>query len=173
MPSNPFETLGVPARFDLDEAHLHERFIAAAAATHPDRYSDPLEQADAAQRAAELNQAYETLQDPETRANALLELSGGSTQSDDKSLPSGFLMEVMEARESIEQAVDEGDTVTQAKLRDWAHQQRELHLHQIAELFRQAQDQPQEERQPVMDQIRLELNALRYFQRMIEQTDPA
>ena len=170
MPTNPFETLGVPVQFDLDEAQLHQRFIQAAAVVHPDRFIDPHEQADAAQQAADLNQAYATLQDPEARAHSLLELWGGLVQEDDKSLPPGFLMKVMETRERVEQAIDDGDSETLNELTQWARQQRQKLMEHVAKLFQNAQSLPQQDRQPTMKEIRLELNALRYFQRMIDQT---
>ena len=75
--SNPFEVLGVPAGFEMDEAQLHRQFVLRAAAAHPDRFTDPFEQAQAAQRAATINDAYQVLRDPQARAEALIELLGG------------------------------------------------------------------------------------------------
>ncbi len=159
--NDPFATLGVSPRFDLDLDELRQRFLTASAAHHPDRFTDPLDQADAAERSAELNAAYQTLTDPEARANALLALRGGPAAADDKSLPPTLLMEMMEVREELHQAVADQDHATLERLRDWAHQQHARHVDQLAKLF--AHDELNGKA------VRLELNAMRYIQRMIEQ----
>jgi molecular chaperone HscB len=157
--SDPFDFFSIEPRFDLDESGLQRRFIELSAAHHPDRFTDPHEQALAAERSAEVNEAYRILRDPESRANALLRRLGGSTSSDDKSLPPDLLMEMMEVRERQEQAQSTGDAATLAELRQWAADQR----HQRAA----AASPP--DRPPLLDATRLELNALRYIERMIEQ----
>lgn len=159
MTNDPFELLEIEPRFDVDEAELHRRFIVASSTTHPDRFSDPLEQADAADRAAAINAAYQTLSDPEGRANALLLLRGGAAKEDDKSLPPDLLMEMMEVRERMEEAVANQDAKELDALRQWADAERQSRLDQIASLFG-ADDLPG---------VRLQLNALRYVERMLEQ----
>ena len=159
MANDPFELLGIEPRFDVDEAELHRRFIAASSATHPDRFNDPLEQADAADRAAAINAAYQTLSDPERRANALLLLRGGAAKEDDKSLPPDLLMEMMEVRERMEEAVASDDAAELDALRQWVDAERRSRLDHIASLFH-ASD---------LAGVRLQLNALRYVERMLEQ----
>jgi len=167
---DPFKTLSLPRRFDLDLAELHTRFIQASAATHPDRYTDPVEQAQAAERAAEINLAYAVLSDPERRADALLTRMGGPAKELDKSLPPDLLMDMMETREQLEAAVADQDHAEQDKLRAWAHDQREAHLKKIAELFAAApSDADNQLPKDTAKTIRLELNALRYIQRMLDQ----
>lgn len=168
--SDPFSTLGIQPRFDLDEAELHRHFIQASAANHPDRFTDPLEQADAAARSATINDAYRTLHDPELRANALLDLLGGPDKSADKSLPPALLAEMLEIRERMEEAIASQDETELRELAGWAQTQRAEHLTRIAEMFVQAGTESRESRTVILQKIRLELNALRYFQRMIEQT---
>ncbi|MCC6680349.1 MAG: Fe-S protein assembly co-chaperone HscB [Phycisphaeraceae bacterium] len=158
---DPFTLLGLPPRFDLDEADLHARYLSAAARNHPDRFTDPLEQAEAADRAALLNDAYRTLSDPEQRANALLRVLGGSAKEDDNTLPPDLLMDMMDVRERMEDAIASSDTTALSELRTWADQQRKSHLERIAALFAASP--------PDLKQVRIELNALRYFERMIEQ----
>ncbi len=160
---DPFKTLGLPARYDLDPTDLHTRFIQASAATHPDRYTDPVDQAQAAERAAEVNHAYAVLSDPERRADALLTLLGGPAKEQDKSLPPDLLMDMMETREQLEEAIAQENLDELNKLRDWANDQRDAHLKSIADLFADTQDTL-----PAKS-IRLELNALRYIQRMLDQ----
>jgi len=167
---DPFKTLNLPARYDLDPAELHAQFIQASAQTHPDRYTDPVEQAQAAERAAEVNQAYAVLSDPERRADALLALLGGPAKEDDKSLPPDLLMDMMEVRERLEDAVASEDRDELETLRAWAMDQRDAHLKVIADTFGNssvgcASSLPDDDAKAV----RLELNTLRYIQRMLDQ----
>lgn len=170
--ADPFDILGLDAGFGLDDAQLHQQFIRRSAEHHPDRFTDPLDQADAAERAAAVNEAYRTLADPERRAGALLRLLGGSDAGDDKRLPPDLLMEMMEIREAQEEAQAAGDDARLAELAQWAREQRAGYLERIGELFTQAQALSPDQRAPVLDEIRLQLNALRYVQRMLDQLPP-
>lgn len=163
---DPFQTLGQPARFDLDEADLHAKFIHASSTHHPDRHTDPVAQAEAAEQAAEINRAYAILSDPERRADALLTLLGGPAKDEDKSLPPALLMDMMETREQLEEAVADNNKKELERLRGWASDQRHAHLTKIAELFEGEESTLPESK---AKSIRLELNALRYIQRMLEQ----
>jgi len=165
---NPFQILGVEPVFQVDEQTLQARYLKLSGEHHPDRFTDPAEQAEAAERAAAINEAYHVLLDPEQRANALLDLLGGPSAAQDKSLPQDLLSEMMEIRERQEQAVESGDEQKMNELMLWATRQRDIHLKRIGMLFEMATtgDRVQEEK---LEIIRLELNALRYFQRMIEQ----
>lgn len=166
---DPFATLQLPRRFEVDPAELHRRYIQASAATHPDRYTDPVEQAQAAERAAEVNQAYAVLSDPERRADALLTLLGGPAKDEDKSLPPDLLMDMMEVRERLEDAVASNDQKELANLQAWANDQRESHLKKITALFHEVGDNTETIPADTAKAVRLELNTLRYIQRMLDQ----
>jgi len=173
---NVFEILDCPVRFDLDTAALQRRYLQLSAAHHPDRFADPDAQAEAAERAAAINQAYQILRIPERRAEALLILLGGTSSSTDKSLPPELLMQMMEVREELEQALASHDQATLNRLRTWARAQRTERLQHIGQILAQffpppdaLAAQPSSDREALLKQARLELNALRYFQRMLEQ----
>jgi molecular chaperone HscB len=165
---DPFAELGIPLRFDINAAEVERAYLRQTALLHPDRLTDPGEQAEAIRRAARVNDARRDLLDDERRANIVLEHRGGPSQSDDQALPDGFLMEVMETREAMEAA--EGDEAELARWRAWAKENRAERLERIAGLFAGVDD----DRLPpdVAHTIRVELNALRYVERMIEQLDP-
>lgn len=169
MPSNPFATLGFEPQFEIDERELQRRFIATSARHHPDLFSDPFEQMEAAERCADINAARDTLADPERRAVCLLCLLGGAAGRGQAPLPPDLLMEMMEVRERLEAAVESDDRPTLAELADWAAGQRRDHLRRIADLFRAALSAAQQDRTPALQAVRGELNGLRYVQRMIEQ----
>jgi len=167
--SDPFKVLGIQARYDLDPQDLHRRFIHASAQAHPDRFTDPMDQADAAQRSAQINEAYRLLKAPESRAGVLLEVLGGPAKETDQSLPPDLLMEVLEAREQMEEAIASGDEASVNRWAQWAQRQRRQRLEQIAQLFDQADSDSGQGRDVLLRLVRVELNALRYFQRMIDQ----
>ena len=167
---DPFATLDLPRRFHLDEEELERRFVVLSSEHHPDRHTDPIAQADAADESSKIGHAYQVLADPEKRANVLLALRGGPAKEDDQSLPPELLMEVMEVREELEDAIAEGDEAELTRLRRWAEQQRDQRLQTIGELLdRGDPNQPLDE--AAAKRVRLELNALRYAQRMLEQMD--
>lgn len=171
--TDPFETLGVPPRYDLDPRELHRRFLAASAASHPDRFSDPLEASDAAERLAAINEAHRLLRDPAARAEALLRRLAGGLRLDDAALPPALLAEVMEAREKLEEATAAGDRTTLAELAAWADEQRRAGLERVAAGLARVEDSAGVERDEApLRAVQLELNALRYFQRMIDAVPP-
>lgn len=102
--SDPFETLGVSPRFDLDPVLLEARHRELCRALHPDRYvGRPAgERRAALSRAVDVNAAYRVLRDPARRAEALLLLNGHSAEAFESSRAApALLMEVMERREEL------------------------------------------------------------------------
>lgn len=163
MSDDPFAIFGIPQRFSLDEQALRQAFLKASAQQHPDRFVDPIEQADAVEAMSKLTDAYRVLSDPELRARALLSLSGLELAADKDKLPPDLLMEVMEVREEMEAAIGSGNEAELDRLRTWANGQREMYLKRLGELLDEELDADK------ASQVRLELNALRYMQRMLEQ----
>jgi molecular chaperone HscB len=105
-----FARLGLPRGFALDEAELDRRYFGLQRQLHPDRFvrRPPRERAISQSQAASLNEAYEALRDPLSRAVYLLRLQGidleppsGQTISDPD-----LLMEAMEMREALAEADD-------------------------------------------------------------------
>ena len=165
MTSDAYEILGLPPKFSLAAGELESAYLSKAARVHPDLVGgDPEE---AARLAARLNDAKRTLEDPERRANALLAKLGGASKEQDKSLPAGFLMEMMELRQEIEAAA--GDPARTAHWRAWASEQREGYQSRVGAMFERAIAGRAPE---VLGAIRTELNAWRYIERLIEQLEP-
>ena len=164
---DPFEVLGIGRRFSIDEPAMRQAFLKASAEQHPDRFVDPIEQAEAVERMSLLTESYRVLRDPELRARALLQLSGLELTEDKDKLPPALLMEVMEVREEMEAAIESGNAPELERLRKWAGEQREGYLGKLASLLEGELDQDK------ATAVRLELNALRYMQRMLEQMPEA
>ncbi len=184
-----FDLLGVPARFDLDPAAVRSAFLRKIAEAHPDRASldgatagTDEDDNDAEALAARLNAAKLELENPESRATALLRRLGGAEKTDDRSLPAGFLMEMMETRERIDaelnEAVSRGpETARQALARweVWAAEQRAAHAAEVGMLFAEVTNADPTSNatntnvHAVLKAIRTRLNAWRYVERLVEQ----
>lgn len=105
-----FARLGLARGFDLDTAELDRRYFALQRQLHPDRFvsKSGRERAIAQSQAASLNDAYETLSDPLSRAVYLLKLDGIAVEREDGATIGDpeLLMEAMEMRESLAEAMD-------------------------------------------------------------------
>lgn len=104
---------GTPPKspFTPDLKQLHKEFLRLQAKSHPDlapfdqkRHCEAL--------SARINEAYKTLQDPLKRAQYLLSLRGIDVEDESAKLgESELLMEVMEAREAVEEVESEEQLV--------------------------------------------------------------
>lgn len=102
--SDPFELLGVPARYDLDLSELAQRQRELGRALHPDRYAGRgvSERRQALGKAIEVNEAARLLKDPVKRAELLLTRYGVSVgEAAERTADPDFLMEIMELREEL------------------------------------------------------------------------
>lgn len=95
------------APFSPDLKKLRKEFIQLQALAHPDRASaDKQRQAEAL--SARINEAYKTLQDPLRRARYLLAQKGIDAEDESAQITdNALLMEVMEAREAVDEVEDE------------------------------------------------------------------
>lgn len=152
---DPFAILGLPRRFDVSDAVIRRSFLAKARSTHPDAGGDQ-------DVGAELTKARDTLLNPETRADALLLLLGGPAKDAEKSLPPGFLLEIMETREALDAALASKSTPELERLKAWALSERQNYMQTVSAAFAAGD----------LKNLRTTLNAWRYIERMLEQMDP-
>jgi molecular chaperone HscB len=104
---NPFATLGVEARFDLDLAAIEKTHRELSRALHPDRYvsAGATERREALGKAVEVNEAWCVLRDPIRRGQALLALRGvAMAEGREPQAAPEFLMEMLEQREALDEA---------------------------------------------------------------------
>lgn len=155
---DPFEALGLPPRYTLDPADLQRRYLARAAAAHPDLGAD-----DDGEAIASLNTARAILADPLRRAAALLQRIGPAAATPRDELPPGFLQEIMAARLEAEEALEAGDPAARSHWLAWAARHAAEHDRRLRDLFG---------RDPIPARdIALQLNAWRYIQRFAEQLE--
>jgi DnaJ-domain-containing protein 1 len=171
--SDPFAVLGLARRFGLADSEIERAFLTRLGGVHPDLAGE-----EASLDAAALTEARATLADPERRGVALLALLGGPSASEDRSLPAGFLMEMMELRERIESELADasaggggagGEEAARARWASFGEERRRGHMERVAALFEGMGADPA----GVLARVREELNAWRYTERLIEQLDPA
>ena len=108
LQSNDFELFELPLGYALDRVQLDERWKALQREVHPDRHAaaDAQTQRQAMQWSVRINEAYQRLKDPLKRAAYLCELNGAPVQAENNTaMPAAFLMQQMEWREALEDAV--------------------------------------------------------------------
>ena len=109
LQSTDFELFAVPPRFAQDAAQLDARWKELQRQVPPDKFAA---QGAAAQRvamqwSARINEAYRRLKDPLKRAAYLCELNGAPIDAESNTaMPAEFLMQQMELREAVDDAVD-------------------------------------------------------------------
>ncbi|MFO0982571.1 MAG: hypothetical protein U1E76_12700 [Planctomycetota bacterium] len=157
-PDDPFAMLGLAATFDVDQDVLEARFLELSRELHPDFFQDrPELRARSVFLAAALNEAFDTLKDPFRRAEHLLKRAGGKSSSEDKRLPPGFLVEMMELREASDAAGDAGHGEV---LRDLDLRRASAVL-ELSRWFRSLGEGA--DRAAVLAQIRQDLNVVNYL----------
>lgn len=105
-----FELFRLSPGFVLDTAELASRYRELQQVVHPDRYASASEQDRrlSTQNAAHVNEAYQTLKHPLSRARYLLRLRGLDIDSS-AAMPAEFLMEQMSLREQLESVPTEAE----------------------------------------------------------------
>jgi molecular chaperone HscB len=169
-----FALLGLPRQFDLDEEVLRGKFRSVSRYTHPDFHAtdNPQAQEMALRVSAAINDAYRTLRDPASRAAYLLELLGGKSSAEDKSIPDGFLATMMMMQEEIADARTTGDQAELDRLRGVLVTQHDGLMRRIAGLFGEYQEAVacQAIGTDLLNEIRKQLNAVSYVKKLLSQT---
>ena len=107
-----FSLFELPARFRLDAALLDRRYLEMQSRVHPDRFASAgeSERRLSLQWATRVNEAYQTLKKPLSRARYLLHLATHDVGSENNVLmPADFLVEQMEWREAVAEARAAGE----------------------------------------------------------------
>jgi molecular chaperone HscB len=104
---NHFDLFGLAPSFRLDMPALDGKYRDIQTQVHPDRFAhaDEAQKRLSMQWATHVNEAYQTLRAPLSRARYLLQLRGVDTaEESNTAMPADFLMQQMEWREGIEEA---------------------------------------------------------------------
>jgi molecular chaperone HscB len=168
-----FDRLGLPERFDIDRKDLDRKYLAWSRELHPDYFQakSPVEQSQSLSLSAALNDAYATLKDPYRRAEYLLRLWGGTSASEHRAMPLGFLEEVLELRMEIEEAKEEGslDPPRARELHDRITNEREASMAAIASALQQWQSAESKRTADGLASIRERLNTVKYYDGLLRE----
>ncbi len=107
LQSNDFQIFGLPERFSLERVELDARWKDLQRQAHPDRFAsaDAASQRLAMQWSVRINEAYQRLKYPITRAAYLCVLRGAPIEAENNTaMPSDFLMQQMQWREDLDEA---------------------------------------------------------------------
>lgn len=103
MLENYFKLLGLPIDYHVDLQQLNNNYLEVQRTVHPDNFanSSDLERRLSVQKAAQINDALQTLKNPLKRAIYMLSLSGVELKDNETAMDPEFLMQQMELREQL------------------------------------------------------------------------
>ncbi|USD65790.1 co-chaperone HscB [Vibrio sp. SCSIO 43136] len=132
---NHFELFGLPTQFEVDTNLLASQFRELQRRFHPDKYATASERDRllAVQKAAQINDAYQVLKSPISRAEYLLAEMGVDIRNEQNTMQDPmFLMEQMELREELEEIEHSSDP--ESALFDFAANVSKLYTQHLNEL---------------------------------------
>jgi molecular chaperone HscB len=139
LSDDDFTLLGLPPHQALERAALDEQRRRLQAEVHPDRFAGDGAAAQrlAMQWALRVNQAWQRLKNPLTRAAYLCELRGVPIEAENNTaMPRDFLLQQMAWREALDDA--DGLGAVESLDADVAAQERALHTRLVQQLDVQA-----------------------------------
>ena len=131
---NHFELFNLPQQFAVDAGALDSAYRDVQSRVHPDKFvsATDAEKRVAMQWATRANEAYQTLKNPQKRAQYLCELNGVDLQTESNTaMPMAFLMQQMEWREELGDARAAKDSDALESLDDQLRKARKQQLAQI------------------------------------------
>ncbi|MCG3863192.1 MULTISPECIES: co-chaperone HscB [unclassified Photobacterium] len=132
---NHFELFGLPFLFELDNSLLASQFRELQRRFHPDNYATASvrDRLLSVQKAAQINDAFQTLKNPVSRAEYMLAERDEDIRGEQKTLQDmDFLMQQMELREALEAIPDSSDP--ESALFDFEQQASAMYKEQLAQL---------------------------------------
>jgi molecular chaperone HscB len=139
---NYFELFGLPTQFKLDGSLLSSQFRELQKRFHPDNFASGSERDRlmAVQKASEINDAYQVLKSPISRAEYLLAENGIDIRAEQQTMQDPmFLMEQMELREELEHISVSPDVADE--LFDFDSKISKMYKKQLSELEAQLESQ--------------------------------
>lgn len=131
---NHFDLFQLPATFALEMGALDAAYRDVQGRVHPDRFinATDAEKRVAMQWATRANEAYQTLRNPQKRAQYLCELNGVDLNTESNTaMPMDFLMQQMEWREALGEARAGKDSDALDALDEQVKQERKARLAQV------------------------------------------
>lgn len=165
--TDPYRVFGLARSHEVERGALRKRLLKLQRATHPDFFATQGDEArDGAERATSaINAAHEILADEQRRADWLVVALGGPTRDGDREMPQAFLMEVLEWNEVLEEAREAPSAHADA-LADLATGLEGARTEALGAV-RSALVPLPDHGDARLEQVRRQLNALRYVDRAL------
>ena len=164
---DPFATLGIARRYDLDLRALEKTHRELSRVLHPDRYAGTgaSERRHALSFAVEVNDAWRILRDPVRRAEALFRLAGVAVgETNEPKSNAGFLVDIMEQREVLEDAKSAKDRGAVEALAEAIAERARMSEAALADMFARADG----DRALLEEKLGM-LGELRFYRRFLEE----
>lgn len=165
---DPFATLGLRRHYDIDVSELERAYRELQRTLHPDKHVS----ASASHRratlgkAVEVNQAYRTLRDELSRAEALLALlTDGPSETREVADPE-LLMEVMELRETLNDAKHAKDLAAVRRIAERVEGMKADTRVELSRLFASLVDAPSPDK---LLRARALVSRLKYHKRLLDE----
>lgn len=145
MSLNYYQLFDLQPIFNIALATLETNYRKIQSEAHPDRFvtATSAEKLQSMQLATLANEAYQTLKNPANRAQYLLELQGITAISESNtSMPTDFLMQQMQWRETLEDASAAKDIHTLEALHDEMQAESKSLQADLSLLFDEKKDYP-------------------------------
>jgi molecular chaperone HscB len=161
-----FALLGLAPRYDVDADTLERAFFERSKEVHADRFAQApaAERVVALSKSRALNDAYQLLKRPASRAEYLL-ARDGVTIGDNERIDPALVMDLLEEREVLAEARHAGKLDQVEQLQGAMRARRRAALDRVKSLFA---EQP-----PQLAEIKQQLILLRYVERYLEECDSA
>jgi molecular chaperone HscB len=170
---DPFATLGLPRRYDIDLPQLEAHYRELQRALHPDRHvsAGPAQRRVSLAKAVEVNEAYRALKDELARGEALLALARGVAGGGERANEApDFLMEMMELREELGEARAARDLARVQRLAADVAAHHDQTRAALSRAFDAAQAvELEREREAQLGQAARLLGRLKYYRRFLDE----
>ncbi|EAS44387.1 co-chaperone HscB [Photobacterium profundum] len=167
---NHFELFRLPFQFELDGGLLSTQFRELQRRFHPDNFATASERDRlmSVQKAAQINDAFQTLKNPISRAEYMLSEQDMDIRGEQKTLQDPeFLMQQMELREELEDISDASDP--ESALFDFEQQITVLYKSQLSTLEQLLNQEDWEEAADAVRKLKF-IDKLRYEIERLEET---
>lgn len=172
--NNYFSLLGLPVSFEIDKKRLSQNYHELQKTIHPDKFANASDRDRllSVQKAAQINDALQTLKNPLQRSIYLLTLFGIELGENDATVDPAFLMEQMELREALSQVNDKADPlVALDDILDDVKVRIKSAVNNLVTLFGRilAEDTPEEEQQKLLDDVKSQVLKMQFLNRLQEE----
>lgn len=169
--------LGLPINFDVDKVILNDNYHEIQKSIHPDKFANAsdLERRLSVQKAAQINDALETLKNPTKRSIYLLSLHGIELGDNDTSIDPAFLMEQMELRENLSEVDSKNDPLGELDdILDDVNSRIKQTINTLREIFQKLlpdslEHEAEENDEPLLKEAKAQVLKMQFLNRLQEE----